>query len=192
MAKTRARAPQHRLDHIPKFVPVSDPAWNEEMLAKILLEHTESVEVDGEPVDIEPIRRYLRGRSRWDLEEPALREAIAKTKVIDLERAEIWSLRVLGFDHRLRVFGLDESGDTTQAHLVAFAHGVVGLRSPDDDDAARALTKVIEKLAPKDRKINAIQGLYEAVADYRMTAIDDVGHAVKVLSSDLFEDERKN
>jgi hypothetical protein len=193
MAKSRARAPQHRLDHIPQFVPISDPAWNEDIVAKAILDKEDSIELEsGEVVELHPLRRYLQGYTRYDLDEPGLRSVIEKTGCLDLAKAEIWSLRVLAFDHRLRVFQLDAAGSDGQAHLVAFAHGVVGLKTPEDDDAARDATKAIEKLPAKDRKVSQIQALYEAVGNYRMTALDEVGAAVVQLSSDLFEDERKN
>ena len=193
MAKSRARAPQHRLDHIPQYVPDGDPAWNPEIVAKAYADIDATVELEnGESVALYPLRRYLHGRTRFDLQEPGLREVIAKTGCLDLERAEIWSLRVLPFDHRLRVQQLDKGGQEHQAHLVAFGQGVVGLQTPEEDEAARAAVKAIEKLPARDRKTSQIQALYEAVADYRMEALGEVGWAVMHLSSDLFEDERKN
>lgn len=193
MAKTRARAPQHRLDHIPQYIPDADPAWDQEIVAKAYSDIDATVELeDGESVALYPLRQYLHGRTRFDLQEPGLREVIARTKCLDLDKAEIWSLRVLPFDLRLRVLQLDKGGEVDKAHLTAFAHGVVALKSPEDDEGAKEAIKAIEKLPAKDRKAQQIQALYEAVANYRMEALGEVGWAVKHLSSDLFEDERKN
>lgn len=190
---TRKRAPQHRLDHRPKYVPLDDPALDQDVVAAALLDKRDQLELpDGsEVVDIVPLRRYLSGQTRFDLEEPALRECLAKTSALDLERAEVWELRVLPFDLRLRCIQTAET-DERRANLLAFAHGVVGLRLPTTDAESQRLIKVIEKLPAKDRSKGQIQELYEATADYRFDAIDDVGVAVRLLSSDLSEEERKN
>jgi hypothetical protein len=189
---TRKRAPQHRLDHRPKYVPLDDPALDQDLVAAVLLDKRDQVErPDGELLDLVPLRRYLSGQTRYDLEEPALRECLAKTGALDLDQAEVWELRVLPFDQRLRCIQTAET-DERRANLLAFAHGVVGLRLPTTDAASLRLIKVIEGLPAKDRTKAQIQDLYEATADYRFNAIDDVGEAVRLLSSDLSEEERKN
>jgi len=188
---TRKRAPQHRLDHRPKYVPLDDPALDQDLVAAVLLDKRDQLERDGEQLDLVPLRRYLSGQTRYDLEEPALRECLAKTGALDLERAEVWELRVLPFDLRLRCIQTAET-DERRANLLAFAHGVVGLRLPTTDAESLRLIKVIEGLPAKDRTKAQIQDLYDAVADYRFDAIDDVGGAVRLLSSDLSEEERKN
>lgn len=187
----RARAPQHRLDHVPRFVPMSE--WDQDIVAKAVLDKAKTIKTaEDELVELEPLRRYFDGRSRFDLDEPGLVEVIAKTQCVDLDKAEVWSLRVLGFDHRLRVFQLDAAGSDTQAHMTAFAHGVVGLKTPDTYPEAIAATEAIAALPARDRTPGQIKTLYEAIADYRFQAIVEIGWAVKQLSSDLFEDERKN
>lgn len=189
---TRRRAPQHRLDHEPHYVPLDDPAFDQNVVAKVLLDKRDTLELDdGEEVDLVPLRRYLAGQTRYDLDEPALRECLAKTGALKVEEAEVWTLRVLPFERRLQCIqraDVDERG----ANLLAFAHGVTGLKTAETDPATEKLIKVIAAMPAKDRTAAQIRELYEAVADYRFDALDDVGAAVRLLSSDLTEEERKN
>jgi hypothetical protein len=188
----RKRAPQHRLDHEPQYVAIDDSAWDQDLVGKTLLNGADEHELaSGDVVSLVPLRRYLRGLTRFDLQEPALVELIAKTGCLRLEEAEVWTLRVLPFDVRLKVAQAAEI-DPRAAHMTAFAHGVVALRTPDTDADAAAAIKAIAAMPAKDRKSSQIQALYEGVARYRFDALDDVGWAVKKLSSDLSEEERKN
>ena len=176
--KTRARAPQHRLDHVPQFIPDDDPAWDATIVSKAYDSPDATVEIEGgELVELYPLRRYLQGRTRWDLQEPGLREVIAKTNCLDRARAEVWTLRVLAFDHRLRAQQLDAAGDKHKAQLYAFAYGVVGLTTPENDAGALAAVKALEQLPATDRRPAQVQELYEAVANYRMLALSEVGWA---------------
>lgn len=198
----RYRAPMHRLDHAPQWISHEDDAWNVDVV--LAAYKGEEYKVDGETIDLTPLRLYLTGQSRYDLQASDLQEVLAATGCLDLARAEVWTLRVLPYDSRskanqhfqashqargARQFGLAEA-ELAIADEHAFLHGVVNLRSPFDDEQTTALCKVLEEL-PKDRS-SAVRGqLFDAVAAYRFSAIAEVGAAVRNLSDDLLREERR-
>lgn len=197
----RYRAPQHSLDHAPKWISPEDDAWDEDVV--LAAYRSQTVKVSGEAVDLTPLRLYLTGQTRYDLDAPDLQEVLRTTGCLDLAQAEVWTLRVLPYAERSKAsqhfrasytaraakhFGIAEK-ELAASDEHAFVHGVVGLQSPFEDAETKALCEVLDGVTQRDPPYRG--RLITAVSAYRVSAIAEVGAAVRTLSDDLLEVERR-
>lgn len=199
----KKRAPTHDLTAPMRFVPASDGAWCDDLIDREIEQMRTAAEAEcqaaaaraeqeGEPPPelydenrLHIWQRYQMGDTRFNLDDPDLEPYLNRDK-----SPEIWTIRRLSFDQRSVCSRLSARGEEEQANWIAFMAGVLALEGVEDDPAGKALAKAIADL-PNRRTSKHERKIKDAIADYAMGVVNDIGVAIRTGSMDLQAAEGK-
>lgn len=170
----RYLAPQHRADATHRFISTDDSAWDADTLNRAL----EGV------AGLQPIRDYIGGVTHYDLGSADFVELNAELSFLDVDAAEIWTVKPLPVEHRIEALDHIRRGRTAAAHALAYVQGVTKLEGATGE-AGEALAETIAELpAPGRRSRKQTAKLLELTEAYAYAVVLDVGEAVVSVGDD--------
>jgi len=120
----RKLPPQHRADTPGTYIPRGDSAFDRDRYDREIAQLEEA----GEPRSSHPIERYYSGATRYDLQatEILFGQKVSPADYYNFrdDQPEKWILRRLSWDQWHRVMALVESGNLSEAQLLACRYGI--------------------------------------------------------------------
>lgn len=175
-------APSHDICARMRYVPIDDTAWRWDLINS----ETEAMKERGEDPYDHAYWVYFTGRTRFDLDDPAITPYLA-----DDVTPETWRFRRLPLDVRQHCEYLIGQGRHGAAHEHAFLEGVTGLDGAVTPEG-QALAALLSASKPGERSEKQKKAIKQAAEDYAASVLDEVGKACFRGSQDLTAAEKKS